>query len=193
MEKLIQMLNSFKSRLNRQNVLKWLALSFFVLAGYQSYILFQISMINHAIQNGVAVDQNENRIPEVQFAEAWQLHQQARNQEALRVYNSIEKNASAELQDSIRYNTATLFLQKAAKQWNEHGVLAFAEVDALITLSEHSFRDVLRRNPNNLNARFNLEYALRIRPPRKEAKKSDWEGQKSSVFAILPGIPNEGP
>lgn len=193
MGKLIRNCSALIQQVGLLAVLKIVMLLLLAIAGYQSYVLYQISAANLLIEKGVPADYNENSKPELLFAKAWQLGQQGHVQEALQAYNSIGNKAVPKLQEQARYNSATLLLNKAAKQWNELGVLAYAEVDTLVSLAEDGFRKVLRDNPDNWDARYNLEYTLRIRPPRKEVGKSDWEGRKSSVYAILPGIPNEGP
>jgi mxaK protein len=72
-------------------------------------------------------------------------------------------------------------------------VLEHARVDTLVELAKESYRAALRLNPDNWDARYNLEYAFRITPPPKERAKSDFQGSKSSVFATMPSLPGGGP
>lgn len=180
-------------RVGTLTFVKLAAIVLLVIAGYESYMLYKISTINQLIANGVAADYEANTAPELVFARAFRAEQDDRIQEALELYNTIENSANPRIVEQSKYNTGTLFLQGAANRWNELGVFAYAEVDTLVNLAEENFRDTLRMNPDNKDARYNLEYTLRIRPPRKEVEKSDWEGSKSSVYAILPGIPQGGP
>jgi mxaK protein len=60
-------------------------------------------------------------------------------------------------------------------------------------MAEQSLRQGVVNNPQHWQARFNLEYVLRIRPPAKLVEDADWQGQKASVHAIMPGIPSGRP
>lgn len=170
-----------------------LAVSLLALVVYEGVFLFRLSTTNRLIVAGVPAEYDDNQDPQIVLAKAWQLQINGRHQQALQTYNSIEAGNDPKILEIAKYNSGTILLENAAKKWNELGVFAFAEVDTLVNLAEENFREVLRLNPYNQDARYNLEYTLRIRPPRKEVEKSDWDGQKSSVFSILPGIPRGGP
>lgn len=130
---------------------------------------------------------------EVLFARAYAQNQLGDYQRALRTYNQIEQSGKNNIKNRVRYNMGSIYLQQAAKLWNDKGVWEYNQINTLLDLAEQSFRKVLLEDSANWQARFNLEYALRIRPPAKEQEESDWTGQKTSVHAILPGIPSGGP
>ena len=179
----------------RHPVYLWLLLGLaLILLGYNSYSLLGIWQHNQLIDNPALISKTEKNLPvEVLFAEAFNLNQQGKFQEALRLYDQIENHAPSYLQENIRYNMGTIYLQQAAQDWNSKGVFEYKQINTMLDLAEQSLRQVVLNNPQHWQARFNLEYALRIRPPAKLVDEADWQGQKASVHAIMPGIPAGGP
>ena len=149
---------------------------------------------NSLIENPESITQPDAKLPpEVLFAKARYLNQQGDYQQALRLYLSIEKSGNQDFQTNVQYNMGVIYLQQAAKLWKAKGVWEYSQINTLLDLAEQYLREVLARKPEHWQARFNLEYALRIRPPAKEQEKADWQGHKSSVHAIMPGVPEGGP
>ena len=149
---------------------------------------------NSLIENPENITQPDTELPpEVLFAKARYLNQQGDYQQALRLYLLIEKSGDQDFQNKVQYNMGVIYLQQAAKLWNAKGVWEYSQINTLLDLAEQYLREVLAHKPEHWQARFNLEYALRIRPPAKEQEKADWQGHKSSVHAIMPGIPVGGP
>ncbi|MGH8549476.1 MAG: tetratricopeptide repeat protein [Methylococcales bacterium] len=159
----------------------------------EGWQLYRIRQINLAIARPEAIVVEDDSPPEIVFAKAWQLGQKGEFQEALRLYNRIEHRVRREELEKVKYNMGQIYLTEAARYWNEQGVWAYSEVLTWSALARKAFHDVLVLNPSNWDARFNLEFALRIAPPPREAEKADWTGQKSSVHSIYPGIPGGGP
>lgn len=127
------------------------------------------------------------------FAKAWYLDGKGEYQQALRLYNRAEQRSSPQLLTAVRYNMGVIYLQQAAKLWFSQGVNEYRQVNTLLDLAEQAFRLILHTQPGHWQARYNLEFAIRIRPPAKLEEKADWQGHKSSVHAIMPGIPAGGP
>ena len=111
----------------------------------------------------------------------------------MRLYLQIEPLVDAGFRVDVKYNMGTIYLQQAAKLWNAKGVWEYGQINTLLDLAEQAFKQVLAVEPGHWQARYNLEFALRIRPPAKEEEKADWQGHKSSVHAIMPGLPEGGP
>jgi len=133
-------------------------------------------------------------MPEVlRFAKAFYLAQEDEVAEAIRLYNGLRDSDDLGLRERALHNLATLYLRDAAGLWNSRGVLEYPRVLTLVELAKEHYREVLRLNPGNWDARHNLEYAYRITPPPREKPKADFQGTKSSVFATLPGLPGGGP
>jgi len=159
----------------------------------QSFKIYRIENINQALSSPQSIEINEHTPAQLVFAKAWYLENTGQFQEALRLYNRLDNSVDKPLFESVKYNMGTLYLKQAAKHWNSKGVWAYSQVNTWTGLAEQAFREVLNKNPNNWDARYNLEYALRIKPPLKEVDKADWTGHKSSVHSIYPGIPGGSP
>lgn len=159
----------------------------------ESIEIDRIRQINQAIAQPETIRIEADSAPEIVFAKAWQLGQSGDIQQALRLYSRIEHAASPREIERIKFNMGTLYLNQAAQYWNSQGVWAYSEVVTWSSLAQQALHEVLVMNPSNWDARFNLEYALRITPPPRESEKADWTGHKSSVHAIYPGLPGGGP
>ncbi|MCI0655200.1 MAG: MxaK protein [Methylococcaceae bacterium] len=155
--------------------------------------LYRIRQINLAIARPEAIVVEDDSPPEIVFAKAWHLGHRGEFQEALRLYNGIEHRVTRGEYEKVKYNMGQLYLSEAARYWNEQGVWAYSEVLTWSALAQKAFHDVLVLNPSNWDARFNLEFALRISPPPRAQEKADWTGRRSSVHSIYPGIPGGGP
>lgn len=140
-----------------------------------------------------AIDVGESTPPELIFAKAHQLAASGQRDQASQLYASLTGVPDLGLRERALYNLGTLHLNEAARLWNARGVLEYARVNTLVAAAKEHLSAALRLNPENWDARFNLEYAYRITPPPRERPKSDFRGSKSSVFATLPAIPGGGP
>jgi mxaK protein len=97
---------------------------------------------------------------------------------ALSVYKSIVQSGREDLRRAALYDLGNLHLEHALQMSDE------AQSLPLIELAKQSYREELRRDPNDWDARYNLERALRLAPeededledneppPRKERERS---------------------
>jgi mxaK protein len=173
----------------------WIVLTGIVFAGliHQAWGWWRAAGLNRAMASPELIAVDEDTPAPLRFAKARALSRTERTGEAAQLYASLLQDPSPSVRERANYNLGTLYLKDAAKFWNERGVLEYARVNTLVELAKENFRQSLRLNPDNWDARYNLEYAFRITPPPKEKAKSDWRGSKSSVFSTLPGIPGGGP
>ncbi|MGH8498602.1 MAG: MxaK protein [Methylococcales bacterium] len=155
--------------------------------------LVRLRCIDLAIEKPEAIVIEDDSPVELIFAKACFLSRKGEFQTALRLYNRIGQRATPEEHEKIKYNMGHIYLTEAARLWNQQGVHAYSQVLTWSVLAQKAFREVLVVNPSDWDARFNLEYALRIALPPREVDKADWTGHKSSVHAIYPGIPGGGP
>ncbi|HLF95917.1 MAG TPA: MxaK protein [Methylococcaceae bacterium] len=162
-------------------------------ATYAGYVWHRMDQLNRAILDPSTRVVDENSHPELVFAKAWQLERSGAGAEAIRLYASLQTTADKALRARVLHNLGTIYLKEGAKLWNARGVLEYARVNTLVELAKEYYRDSLRLDPDNWDARYNLEYAWHITPPPRERPKSDLRGSKSSVFSTLPGIPGGGP
>lgn len=170
-----------------------LALACFGGAVFHGMALFQHYRFERDLAGIGQLLVDEDTPPRLVFAKARQLGQSGDTAEAIRLYASLRDTADMDLRARALHNLGTLYLRDAAQRWNARGVLEYAHVNTEVELAKESLRESLRLNPEDWDARYNLEYAFRITPPPKEKGKSDWKGTKSSVFSTLPGLPGGGP
>ncbi|MFM8333764.1 MAG: MxaK protein [Candidatus Methylumidiphilus sp.] len=162
-------------------------------AVYETVGLVQSARIKHALAHPETIKIDETTPAILVFAKARKFSQTGHDGEAIRLYASLRNTPDLALRERALHNLGTLYLRDAATRWNARGVLEAAHVGTQVELAKDSYREVLRLNPNNWDARFNLEYAYRITPPPREQAKADFQGSKSSVFSTLPGLPVGGP
>ncbi|MDT8405789.1 MAG: hypothetical protein RQ715_00915 [Methylococcales bacterium] len=154
----------------------------------------KIANFNHQLQKPATIDLRQMPLPtEIMMAKARQLSTQGATEQAVRVYLDAKTQATPDLALQIEYNLGSVYLAQASQLWRDRGVWEYDKINALLDLAEQALRKVLQVNPNHAWARYNLDYALAIRPPGKEVETSDWQGRKSSVYAILPGLSKGGP
>ena len=175
------------------NFVKILLVVLIVAFAVNAAYLYRINSINQSLKNPATLQISDQSSAYQIFAKAWYLAGQGDYQTALQMYNRIENDSDKRLVEKVKFNMGTLYLRQAAQHWNSKGVWAYTEVTTLRSFAEKSLTDAVRLNKSNWNARYNLEYALRIKPPPKEVEKADWTGRRSSVHAIYPGIPGGGP
>jgi mxaK protein len=97
----------------------------------------------------------------LRFAEAYALARRGDLQEALDEYRSLETTADARLRRDARFNSGNLYLLEAeasAARADSSSALT------MIELAKQSYRDVLREDDQDWDARYNLERALRLAP-----------------------------
>lgn len=155
--------------------------------------LCRIHHLHLALADPASIQMDDDTPALLVFAKACQFDRDGRHSEAIGLYQSLRNTEDTDLRERALYNLATHYLRDAAVLWNSRGVLEYPRVNTLVELAKENYREVLRLNPGNWNARHNLEYAYRITPPPKEKPKADFQGSKSSVFATLPGLPGGGP
>lgn len=79
---------------------------------------------------------------------------------ALAAYKAIIQSPREDLHRIALYDLGNLHLRQAV----QYGLADQAQSLPLIELAKQSYRDLLRRNPTDWDARYNLERALRLAP-----------------------------
>lgn len=176
-------------------VMTWLlVVCLLAYAYYQSRLNYQIWNYNELIAEPQTIAGDYDDLPaQVIFAKARYLNQQGDYQQALRAYAHIEQAGDRSFRLQVQYNMGVVYLQQAAKLWRVKGVWESSQINTLLDLAEEAFKTVLFEDPDNASARYNLEYALRIRPPAKVEEEAQWQKSKRSIHAIMPGVPGGGP
>lgn len=162
-------------------------------AAYEGAELWRDSRDNALIAEPSRIVIDNATPPAVVFAKAHDAARHGDAQEALRLYGTLTQAGDADFRARVHYNLGTLYLRDAAKLWNARGVLEYVRVNTLVAAAKENLRESLRLEPENWDARYNLEYAYRITPPPKEKPKSDFKASKGSVYATIPSLPGGGP
>ena len=129
--------------------------------------------------------------PELRFAQAHAQAAEGADEAALRGYRGLE-TLDSPLGRAARYNGANLLMRQAAalQAGPEPG-----KSIALIELAKENYRDLLRADPQDWNARYNLERAQRLLPDPDEAElappenKRDAERAATTMRGYAPGLP----
>lgn len=102
------------------------------------------------------------------FSKAFDAQQRIDFDTALEAYQLIENSEDTVLKFQVKYNMATLYLQRAlvARDRDDTDIAM-----PLLELSKHLYRQILRDDPQHWNAKYNLERALQLAPdlPEEEA------------------------
>ena len=118
--------------------------------------LQQAERINAAIATGHS---NDSSLPQARLAQALTLARAGQFTPALKMYKSL-----LETRDEVRlpalYNLGNLNMREALK----NGQGEAQRYLPLIELAKQSYRDELRSNPRDWDARYNLERALWLSP-----------------------------
>ncbi len=119
--------------------------------------------VNAAIATA-SVSSDSVAFPEARFAHAIALAGKGDYEGALRAYKVLSRDAPEPIATAALFNAGNLQLREAMKE----GQAAAARAFPLIELSKQSYRAVLRRDPQDWDARYNLERALWLAPEVEE-------------------------
>jgi mxaK protein len=128
--------------------------------------------------------------PELRFAQAWAQSANGAHDAALNRYRALQ--ADPRLGAAARFNSANLLVRQAAV------VQASAQPGQaipLLALAKEYYRDVLRDDPTQWDARYNLERAQRLLPDPDESEEGPVTQERNRERAVTtmrgysPGLP----
>ena len=128
--------------------------------------------------------------PALRFAQAAALAERGETDAALNLYRSLHGDTA--LAAAARYNGANLLLRQAlaAQQSATPG-----RAVTLIELAKQNLRELLRADPADWDARYNLERAQRLVPepedidPSIAEPRNDSERAATTMRGVSPGLP----
>ncbi len=150
-------------------------------------VIWQAARVNEAERVNAAIARagalgDSSTLPEAQFARAVALAQTGKTDTALKAYKSIAQGNRADLRVAALYNLGNLHIREAERTGGDDPTQSLP----LIELAKQSYRDVLRAQPADWDARYNLERALQLAPelddtPVDEAETQEAEEHVSST------------
>ena len=149
------------------------ALAFAVLAAWSIWRLGEAETLNMAIAKS-GVHRLDSALPEARFAYAVSLTRAKDTEGAAKVYKALIQGDRADLKRAALYNLGNLHLREAIALGGGSSTLP------LLELAKQSYRDLLRDDPADWDARHNLERALWLAPeldpePDEEDNVPTWE------------------
>ena len=134
------------------------------LAAHDTFALRHAQRVNAAIlaSANAAIDET---LPEVRFTQAARLARSGRYDQAASAYKDLARSERADLRRAALLNLGNLHLREAMK----HGTDAASQWLPMIELAKQSYRTLMRENPHDWSARYNLEHALRLAPEADES------------------------
>jgi len=142
----------------------WVALAALgACAAVDGWRWFEAARINRTIADGSIADQEPARTPQALFAQAYYLAARGDDERALNLYKRLQ-DEGGELARAARYNAGNIHLRHALMLQKSRGDAALGALITPTELAKQSYRDVLRADARDWDARFNLEKALRLLP-----------------------------
>jgi mxaK protein len=170
-------------------------IAFGLLAGYQTRRLEQADRVNEAIAGANAGALN-SEVPEALFARALLLSkagdaQSAQQDQAVKIYKDIIQGGRTDLRQAAQYNLGNLYMHEVLSSGPDNAMSALP----LVEFAKQSYRDLLRENPADWDARYNLERALWLAPELTEGGVEDngpapWQRR---LITLPPGFKIELP
>lgn len=151
------------------------ALGFGLLAAYQGWRLQYAAHVNEAIASA-SVAGLDDAVPEARFARATALSKAGNHEDAAKAYKALIQGDRTDLKLAALFNLGNLHMREALKNGPEDAGNSLP----LIELAKQNYRDLLRDNPTDWDARYNLERALWLAPEldeqvSDEANVPEWE------------------
>lgn len=135
---------------------------------YELYRVKSAQRFNAALERDAFYEVSQRSV-RGRFATAYGLQQQGEFEEAIRAYGEVEPD-DAELAAAVRFNLANLYLRRALAL---EGDASRDLVMPLIEMAKENYRELLRRDSQHWNAKYNLELALALFPDQEVQESED--------------------
>ncbi|HEY5755956.1 MAG TPA: hypothetical protein VIU34_09035 [Steroidobacter sp.] len=154
------------------------------LVAYHALRLDQIKRTNAAITSA-RISSFEADVPEARFARAQALARAGESDAAVKAYKALIDGDRRDLSQNARYNLGNLYMRDAL----ENGASEAFRSLPLIELAKQRYRDVLRHEPADWDARYNLSRALQLAPEfEQEIEEKEEPPKKEQSTSTLQGV-----
>ena len=130
---------------------------------YELYQLMRAQRFNAALERGAFFEVGQRTV-QGRFAKAYGLQQEGEFEQTLLAYGELESH-DAELAAAVKFNMANLYLRQALTLRGEQNDDLTIP---LIELAKENYRELLRLNSQDWDAKYNLERALSLLPDPAE-------------------------
>ncbi|HEY6643374.1 hypothetical protein [Povalibacter sp.] len=171
----------------RRRIAHWtfggIALACAAFAAHQGLRLHESEHVNAAV-TGARASEFDASIPQARFARAVALAKAGEFDAAIKAYKSLIAERRDELRPDALFNLGNLYMRNAlANQADPTQSLP------LVELAKQSYRELLRLQPADWDARYNLELALRLAPEVEyEIDESDEPPEREQSTSTLQGV-----
>ena len=153
------------------------------LVAYHALHLDEIKRTNAAITSA-RVSDFDAAVPEARFARALALARAGESEAAMKAYKALIEGDRHDLSQSALYNLGNLYMHDALADGASE---AFRSLP-LIELAKQRYRDVLRNEPADWDARYNLSRALQLAPEiEQEVEEKEDPPHKEQSVSTLQG------
>jgi mxaK protein len=161
---------------------------------FDAVALWRAAHVNAQIEAGQPVAEAPGQPPELRFAQAHAAAQaqaaSAARDAALNRYRALQ--GDPRVGAAARYNSANLLVRQAIEV---RASTQPGQAIALLELAKESYREVLREDPAQWDARYNLERAQRLLPdpdddePGPLGEERNRERAVTTMRGYAPGLP----
>jgi mxaK protein len=141
---------------------------FGALTAFEAVQLARAHRVNHAILNA-DTEELDTSMPRARFAHAATLAKSGNYDPAVSAYKELVQGDDEGLKRAALFNLGNMHLHEALS----HGPQDETRWLPMIEFAKQSYRNLLREDPAAWDARYNLEYALRLAPELEESASTE--------------------
>ncbi|SNR96511.1 mxaK protein [Methylobacillus rhizosphaerae] len=123
--------------------------------------LYRANVYNQNLEAGAM--QNGKSAREL-FADGWLLAEQGQTDKALEKYAEAAAKGDDAIRKAVFFNTGNLYLTQSVDILESEGYVAWDKVGPLMSLCKENYSKALLIDPDWIDAKYNLELALRLSP-----------------------------
>lgn len=144
------------------------SLLFGALAAFEALQLARAHRVNEAIRNADSV-KLDTAMPQARFAHAARLARGGDYDRAVSAYKELVQSDQQELRHAASFNLGNVHLHEALARGPQDETRWLP----MLEFAKQSYRSLLREDPAAWDARYNLEFALRLAPELEESATTE--------------------